>query len=78
MIRKYVSRQTSRGCEEFGPSDLVYTDEVDFGARVTRTHVKGRSDGERVDQRGEHPIDPACTPESVDAARLRAGWTRVA
>lgn len=77
MTRTYVTRQSSRGCAEFGPSDLTYTDVVDFAAGETRTHVKGRCDGAWVDQRSSHAIDPACTPEGVDAARINSGWTRI-
>jgi hypothetical protein len=71
----FVIRQRSRGCAEFGPSDLTYTDVVHACGRVVST-VRGTCDGEYVNARSERnygSLDLAI----VEAARRSQGWTRV-
>lgn len=73
--RTFVSRSTSRGCAEFGPSDLTYTDVVHSSGLVVTT-VRGTCDGEYVDGRSEEDWGPLDL-DRVEAARLSSGWVRL-
>lgn len=74
----FRSEQKSRGCAEFGPSHLVYTDTVCEDGTV-RWSVKGTCDGEYVNASGERmaEIPAPLDLESVKRARLSSGWTVV-
>jgi len=64
--------QKSRGCEEFGPSCLTYTETVHTSGLV-ECRVSGSSDGVWVDTRStrQHGV---LDLEAVTAARLASGW----
>lgn len=80
----YQTTSKGRGCEEFGPHHLTYTDEIFADGRIVST-VKGYSDGEIVNVREECRADPAVARladgtldfDRIDQARRANGWTRL-
>ncbi len=70
----FTSKTVSRGCAEFGPTSLVYTDTVSEDGTVTWT-VKGTCDGEWVSQSGIRSVGHTLDLSIVQVARLSSGWT---
>lgn len=72
----FRARQTSRGCSNFGPSDLTYVETVYETGRVVG-RVYGYSDGENVDQTYVHEMGQTYDIARVIDARRASGWLHV-
>ncbi len=73
--RTYTSTTISRGCAEFEPTHLVYTDVVSEDGTVLST-VKGECDGEYVNARWQTKYGTEFDLDTVERARLSSGWVR--
>lgn len=74
MTFRYTQR--SRGCAEFGPSELTYTETVHADGTVEAS-VRGTCDGEYVNVSKVRPSERTFNLAVVRAAREASGWTVV-
>lgn len=82
VSRTYTLTVKTPADNEFGASNLTYTDTIFEDGRIVST-VRGISDGDVVNAREERTVNPeACGVDGkpdfsrIDAARIRAGWNR--
>lgn len=65
-----------RGCAEFGPHCMTFTDTIYADGRVV-SRVVGHCDGEHVNQSREWAVEGAVDFDRIVAARIASGWSEV-